>query len=114
MVAFGVLEHEHVPLQTRGLTDDYVERDNKTREIEELVVVEAISLGWKLAQKTLHYGSGLKGRYILLGPVTGSKALPGRVKIGEGTLKEVCIAAVRWMDEGDVLPEPPKIHHYPD
>jgi hypothetical protein len=111
MVAFGVLEYAQ-PNNTLPFDKDYVEYLDKADEIERLVCAEIAVLGWKLAHKAI--ARPTRRAFVLLGPVTGSKALPGRVKIGEGTLQQVCMAAVNWLDSEAALPEPTHTTLYPD
>lgn len=94
MVAFGVLEHK-LPSAV-ALFEDDVEMTEKAREIEQLVINEIKARGWHLSVIAFKQGR----EFILLGKLGGTVALPVRPKIGQGTLQEVCKAAVRWLDEG--------------
>lgn len=94
MVAFGVLEH--VPPAISALFSDETEVKDKAREIEQLVINEINARGWKLSAIAFRQGR----EFILLGTLGGTPALPTRPKIGQGTLQEVCKAAVDWLDNG--------------
>lgn len=95
MVAFGVLEHKPPSLST-GLFQEEVKDVEAAQEIEQLVTKEINARGWKLSVIAFKQGR----EFILLGKLGGSIALPTRPKIGQGTLQEVCKAAVRWLDDG--------------
>lgn len=95
MVAWGVLEYKPVPEVNIifGAEGCHVEA---AQEIEQLVIKEIDARGWKLS--TIAFKQGRE--FILLGKLGGSVAFPVRPKIGQGTLQDVCKAAVRWLDEG--------------
>lgn len=103
MVAFGVLEYEQPEYHP---SMDFIIAGRKSAqadEIEELVCKDVHALGWKLA--SVAYKAG---QFILLGRAGGSAALPTRPKIGQGTLQQVCRAAVDWLDKGpQPSPQPP-------
>lgn len=94
MVAFGVLEHKHPG--TSALFSEEGEALEKAREVEQLVINEIEARGWKLSVIAFRQGR----EFILLGKLGGTVALPTRPKIGQGTLQEVCKAAVDWLDGG--------------
>lgn len=102
MLAFGVLEFVPVPGSFHGPIEAHNELVNKAQEIEQLVCQEVNARGWKLS--TIAYKTGI---YILLGKLGGSVAMPVRPKIGQGTLQEVCRAAVDWIDNGPQPSKPP-------
>lgn len=92
MVAFGVLEH----VRPRGEEfRDLFGKHSFDHEVEALVCKDLHALGWKLAAL-----ANRTGQFILLGRAGGSAALPVRPKIAQGTLQEVCIVAVDWLDNG--------------
>lgn len=96
MVAFGALEYDP-PIASaayyKNLGDDtYLARRAVADEVFTLVVAEFLGLGWLIA--TLH----LPKSFILLGPIVGNMGFKGRPKIAEGSLQDVCKAAVARID----------------
>lgn len=108
MVAFGVLEHKPAMLST-GLFQQEANAIMAAQEIEQLVMREVIARGWKLSLIAFRNGR----EFILLGRQSGSAALPTRPKIGQGTLQEVCRAAVDWLDNGPQPSPLPPGDRYP-
>lgn len=107
MVAFGVLVYVPVPEHFHGPLEDHNKIVDEAREIEKLVADDCRVLGWKIATVGPSYAQRVRGQFILLGKMQGSTALPTRPKIGQGTMQEVCRAAVDWLDKGPQPAAPP-------
>lgn len=93
MVAFGVLEFENGVINAR------------THEMQELLQTinkEFQQLNWKFAvqARRRQFNS-----FILLGPLYTGDAFSTREKIGEGTLQEVCKAAIAYIDREAPYPD---------
>lgn len=93
MVAFGVLEFENGKMPPR------------THEMQTLlktVSEEFALLGWKFAVQARHRNSN---DFILLGPVMSGNAFTTRERIAEGTLQEVCKAAIDYIEREAPCPD---------
>lgn len=97
MVAWGVMEYQSAPRTV--LTSEQEEKD---KEILWLVDDEFSDRGWMLRPWRNQFGVSMG--FILLGALNTTPALNTREKIGEGTLKEVCLAAVAYDDIWSVIP----------
>lgn len=102
MVAWGVLEYTPGPLWARyapyNRVDIGYEADIRALEILGLVTREFTKRGWLLRPKTSR-------KFMLLGARKVTPALTTRDIIGEGTLKEVCLAAIAHDAVWSVIPE---------
>ena len=98
MIAFGVIEYVPVPLDEPMHKRERDAMISKEIEVQALVEKEFELLGWKIMRSVNKFGSTSWRKFILLGVRQGSQALPTRPKIGEGTLQECCLAAVKFID----------------
>lgn len=98
MVAFGVIEFN---LPDGGPQPENLFSDlERAREVERLVVGEFTALGWKIANSVCRWRGKNPTQFVLLGPLTKTAALTVRPKIGEGSLREVCLKAVTYLETG--------------
>lgn len=102
MIAFGVIEYVHPMDVTITFGDNYDAMLSRYEEVNDLLMKDIHALEWKLARVANRSGH----HFILLGRMEGSAALPTRPKIGQGTMQQVCMAAVDWLDKG---PQPTPI-----
>jgi len=103
MLAYGVIEYTHIMDITTTFGEAHDEAVARSEEISALLMQDIHALGWKLA-RVAHRGGH---NFTLLGRMEGSAALPTRPKIAQGTMQEVCLRAVDWLDKGpQPLPTP--------
>lgn len=114
MVAFGALEYDP-PGSAAAFPNigdpEYIAKADAAAEVFELVMREFKELGWLLSSRL---AARHESKFLLLGPTIGSSqgGFKGRQKIAEGTLQDVCRAAVEWMDK-PIVPVP-TIDIYPE
>lgn len=103
MMAFGVFEAEEdalTSLMSRASRwpggGGFQEPRSPKLEQEQLVHNEFKALGWSLKIDRSRRGQ----EYILLGVFEQRGGFSTRTVIGRGTLQEICIAAVKYLDEG--------------
>ena len=106
MVAWGVLEYNPLaPIAKNEAAGVFKSQLSKAREIFYLVKEEFELRDWLLTQRP--YGARYDPFYrefILLGRLNITPGLVTREMIGEGTLREVCLAAIAYDDIWSVIP----------
>lgn len=106
MIAYGVIEYIDVMQLPATIGPEHDAAVAKALEVEGLLVSDMRALDWKL----MRIASGRDmHKFILLGRMQGSPALPTRPTIGKGTIQEVCLSAVDWLDKG---PQPVGPSHH--
>lgn len=105
MVAFGVLEFEEVPTalfkeDVLGSKGPHSVAKKRNDEILTLLEDEFKALGWALRRATSRRWDRRKeiSEHILLGPLFTGGAFVTRPRIGSGTIRDCCLAAVKFLD----------------
>lgn len=92
MVAFGVLEHE-LPFHVADL--QLGDAPPQSYEIERLVKTEFEALGWFITRVVPGRNNNA---FVLLGALVGHPKFRGRAEIGRGSLRDVCLKALEYLD----------------